>query len=220
MKQDCAATAADAAVPWVVKLGGSLAASPYLPVWLAQLSRTAALIVPGGGPFADAVRQTQALWQFDEHTAHHMAIMAMAQYGRMLAGICPDLATFTTLLPVQKPGRARIWLPSPVDLDEASIPASWDVTSDSLAAWLAGQFRVRHLLLVKSATALGCAAETTTMSDSELVELGWVDAAFSSYVADGDFQAWLCGSEPPSDLVAALAEPGRFFIRMKLAATR
>jgi aspartokinase-like uncharacterized kinase len=35
------------------------------------------------------------------------------------------------------------------------LPHSWDVTSDSIAAWVAGQVRARRLLLVKPAQAAG-----------------------------------------------------------------
>ena len=47
--------------PLVVKLGGSLHASPALAHWLTALKRypRPLTIVPGGGPFADAVRAAQ-----------------------------------------------------------------------------------------------------------------------------------------------------------------
>lgn len=136
---------------WIVKLGGSLAASPHLPLWLEALSQTAAVIVPGGGPFADAVREAQARWHFDEATAHHMAILGMRQYGRMLTGLCPKLLAATTLEELMaNPGQAKVWLPLPELLDDAGIPATWDISSDSLAAWLAGQTQAANLLLVKS----------------------------------------------------------------------
>ena len=48
---------------WVVKLGGSLAYASELPRWLSALAEGAggrAIIVPGGGPFADQVRHAQS----------------------------------------------------------------------------------------------------------------------------------------------------------------
>ena len=63
---------------WVVKLGGSLAYSPELPHWLSALAHTDAVIVPGGGPFADTVRDAQQIWRFDDATAHAMALLAIA----------------------------------------------------------------------------------------------------------------------------------------------
>ncbi|HCC82688.1 MAG TPA: delta 1-pyrroline-5-carboxylate synthetase, partial [Methylophaga sp.] len=73
---------------YVVKLGGSLYHTAELKSWLTLLEQTAlnesVVIVPGGGPFADMVRQAQQLHKFDDQHAHHMAILAMAQYGLML----------------------------------------------------------------------------------------------------------------------------------------
>ena len=74
------------------------------PLWLDGLTTlfTAWLkvvVVPGGGPFADAVRTAQGLWQFSDEVAHVMAIGAMDQFGRMLCGI-EAAAEFCGLIPV------------------------------------------------------------------------------------------------------------------------
>ncbi len=139
----------------VAKLGGSLAASALLPDWLDAIAAGAGhvVLVPGGGPFADAVRTTQHALGFDDATAHAMALLAMAQYGLFLAG------RHAALLPAESPHaiadalRARrvpVWLP-PRTLGPADgVPASWDVSSDSLALWLAARLAVPALLLVKS----------------------------------------------------------------------
>ena len=202
--------------PWVVKLGGSLAQSPSLPLWLEALGQTAAIIVPGGGPFADTVRKAQADWRFDEKTAHHMAILGMRQYGRMLAGLCPRLMMATTVDELRaNANQAKVWLPLPESLDEAGIPATWDITSDSLAAWLAGQIEADHLLLVKSVERSKADAVLDTASVytcTQLVKQGWVDPAFPEYEASGPFQSWLCGPDDHSRLDQALAEPSRHFI--------
>ena len=50
----------------VLKLGGSYAFSPHLKDWLDAIAACAgcAVVVPGGGPFADAVRMAQRfLWK-------------------------------------------------------------------------------------------------------------------------------------------------------------
>ena len=67
----------------VVKLGGSLSQSDALVKCLNSVEQNyqgrAVVIVPGGGAFADQVRLTQQRWQFDDKTAHRMAILAMQQ---------------------------------------------------------------------------------------------------------------------------------------------
>ena len=71
----------------IVKLGGSHATGPHLKDWLAAIAAEAGAIaiVPGGGPFADAVRTAQASIGYDDRAAHAMALMAMAQFGCALA---------------------------------------------------------------------------------------------------------------------------------------
>ena len=78
----------------VVKLGGSLAQHESLRHWLralAAIESVACVIVPGGGPFADAVRAAQRRWVLSEGLAHSMALTAMEQFGHMLCGLQPGL---------------------------------------------------------------------------------------------------------------------------------
>jgi dihydroneopterin aldolase len=141
--------------PLVVKLGGSLAASPALRQWLAALRRYPGplAIVPGGGPFADAVRSAQEALRFSDAAAHDMAIMAMEQYGRALCDLEPGLlpaATPQEAAAAHARGAIAVWSPVAMTRANPQIPASWDMTSDSLAAWYAHEAGARALLLIKS----------------------------------------------------------------------
>ena len=198
---------------WIIKLGGSLFSSNHLAQWLDALSETSAIIVPGGGPFADAVRQAQARWQFDEPTAHHLAILAMQQYGRMLAGLCPRLSVSMRLdVLTQCLNQATVWLPNPEELDAAGIPASWDITSDSLAAWLAGQVHAKHLLLVKSVAELdGPFNLARKISLAEAAAWGWVDPAFPRFAMNPSFQTWICGPQGYGNLHQGFTRPTGVF---------
>lgn len=140
---------------WVVKLGGSLAGGAELAGWLDALAagRGRAVVVPGGGPFADTVRAMQRSWSFDDATAHHLALLAMEQYGLMLAGMQPVLRPAASRAAIRRrlaDGEVPVWLPVRMALPRAEIPRSWDVTSDSLAAWLATELGADGLVLVKS----------------------------------------------------------------------
>src|SRR6266700_3485022 len=125
--------------PTVVKLGGSHAFSAHLASWVAAIADCAGdvVVVPGGGPFADAVREAQPKIGFDDDAAHHMALLAMEQYGCALASLNGALVRADSLAAI---GHAReavkvpVWMPARMAL-AADIPASWDITSDSLAAW-------------------------------------------------------------------------------------
>src|SRR6476646_6107739 len=92
----------------VVKLGGSQARSSHLASWLDVLSRCGgrAVIVAGGGPFADAVRTTQPAMGFDDRAAHHMALLAMEQYAVALASLQPRFTLAASVAAIRHALRA------------------------------------------------------------------------------------------------------------------
>ncbi len=165
----------------VLKLGGSLLSSATLIQFL-QLAKQAGkgqvVIVPGGGVFADQVRQTQQQWQYDDRTAHYMAILAMQQMALLFQGLCPDLRIVdkVSAISANMQRNVVIWSPIPKELDAAGIPANWDITSDTLAAWLAVQLAIEHLILVKSTKH----AENSTLE--QLSAFGIIDHSFTDYV--------------------------------------
>ncbi len=137
----------------IVKLGGSHATGPYLKDWLTAIATEAGsiVIVPGGGPFADAVRTAQVSMGFDDFAAHAMALIAMAQFGRALESLNPALrltASRSAILHALEDGKVPVWSPEPM-ARAAALPETWDLTSDSLAAWLAGALGAGRLLLIK-----------------------------------------------------------------------
>jgi aspartokinase-like uncharacterized kinase len=180
---------------WVVKIGGSLAAAETLPCWLDTLSCYGGgevVIVPGGGPFAELVRVSQRYWRIDDSTGHFMALLGMEQYGLMMAGLRPDLVPTeceTDLFRVLKRAGVPIWLPTFMVSTDDSIAHSWDVTSDSLAAWLARRIGAGRLLLVKSTS-----LSAREMSAEALSQGGVVDAAFPRYLQQGNFQTLILGA--------------------------
>lgn len=168
----------------VIKLGGSLLNTKALPACLDAVERYPGkvLIVPGGGVFADQVRAAQCEWGFDDLAAHRMAILAMQQMALLFNSLKPHfslLRSFSTLSELPKAG---IWSPNPDELDAAGIPASWDVTSDSLAACLAGQVRADELLLVKS-----CQLDKEKPL-ADLQREGIIDGAFLKMIAEAKFK--------------------------------
>jgi dihydroneopterin aldolase len=137
----------------VLKLGGSHALEPHLTGWLEAIAMEAGSVVvaPGGGPFADVIRATQAVMGFDDAAAHDMALMAMSQFGRALQGLDPRFRLVRSVASIRRALRERsvpVWSPESMARSK-SLPASWDLTSDSLAAWLAGRLGARRLVLIK-----------------------------------------------------------------------
>ena len=184
----------------IVKLGGSLAASPALKGWIAALAKCGgcAVIVPGGGPFADAVRVLQPKIGFDDRAAHHMALLAMEQYACALASLNQRLALAPSAAAIRRLLRARrvpIWSPARMVLAAPDIPWSWDVTSDSLSAWLARRIGAERLLLAKPID-----LPAPSIRIDALVTRGLVDPAFPRFLAASSATASIVG---PNDAAAA-----------------
>ena len=173
----------------IIKLGGSLSRSDALLNCLNAVEKKyqgrAVVIVPGGGAFADQVRLAQQHWQFDDNTAHHMALLAMKQMALMFKGLKPGFTIADTVAAIQDPLNLKktvIWSPDIIELDNAGIQASWDITSDSLAAWLATTVSASELILIKSAVV------DAGLSLHQLARQNIVDQAFCDFAAQAGFK--------------------------------
>jgi aspartokinase-like uncharacterized kinase len=186
-----------------VKLGGSHATGPHLKDWLTAIVAEAGsiAIVPGGGPFADAVRTAQASIGYDDRAAHSMALMAMAQFGCALQSLNPALtlaASRSAILRALEDGKVPVWSPAPMAC-AAALPETWDLTSDSLAAWLAGALGAGRLLLLKHGH-----FDTETVDAHDLAARGVVDPLFPRYLKESGARAWLAGPTDSARLAKGL----------------
>jgi len=186
-RQGCgfiAVIGAISAVITVIKLGGSLLNAKVLPDCLKAIERYSGtvLIVPGGGMFADQVRSAQCEWNFDDRAAHRMAILAMQQMALLFNSLKPHFSLLPSVSQLSDLPKVGIWSPDPDELDAAGIAASWDITSDSLAACLASQVRADELLLVKS-----CQLDKEKPL-AELQREGIIDSGFHKMIAEASFK--------------------------------
>ncbi len=161
----------------VVKLGGSLltdqVALQYCLQCLEQ-SQHQCVIVPGGGVFADLVRQQQQCMSLNDRTAHRMALLAMQQTALVFQALEPDLMLCNQVEQIKtllRQSHSVIWNADIIELDQDGVAASWDVTSDSLAAWLALKLKASELYLVKSAQVPDY-SHLTEIIDAGLVDKG------------------------------------------------
>ena len=197
--------------PVVIKLGGSYAYSARAPQrtdWLEAIERCAgqAILVPGGGPFADAVRAAQGELGFDDSAAHAMALLAMEQYGRALASLRPRFQLANSAEEIRSmlgEGAVPVWAPARMALAAKSLPESWDFTSDSLAAWLAGVLGVTRLLLVKHV-----AVPRACLPVAELVAKGVVDPLFPGFLGASGAEAYIAGPADHATAAAAIRRSG------------
>ena len=185
----------------VIKLGGSHAGSALLRSWLdVVVASDNIVLVAGGGPFADIVRTMQPEIGYDDRAAHDMALMAMAQFGRALTALSDRLVYCDDLQSVlAATGRIPVWSPWPGLRDAADIPPSWDITSDSLAVWLACALDAPAVLLVKHRAAV-----------EGLVDEGLVDRAFPTFAARYRGAIYIAGPEDmPAGRINPEDPPGR-----------
>ena len=110
------------------------------------------LIVPGGGPFADIVREMDRRLGLSDDAAHWMAVLAMDQYAHLIAGKLEDAVLVDDVEGIGLAlanGRIPVLISTPWLRRADPLPHSWAVTGDSIAAWVAGQLGARNLVLVK-----------------------------------------------------------------------
>ena len=129
-------------------------------------------IVPGGGLFADSVR---SLGISDTTAAHWMAVAAMDQYGWLLASHGLDTTDVLTV-----PEKPIVFLPYACLRVQDPLPHSWDITSDTIAAWVAGSLGL-ELLVLKSVDGIVISGELQETVDKHL-ECDQVDPLFLNYV--------------------------------------
>jgi 5-(aminomethyl)-3-furanmethanol phosphate kinase len=141
----------------VVKVGGGLSATPgaleVVGRALAEAGRRhRLLVVPGGGPFADAVRAFDRREGLSADAAHWMAILAMDQYAYVLVERIPGAVL------VEEPGAigaalggigVAVLAPSRWLRAADVLPHDWAATSDSAAAFVAGALDAERLVLIK-----------------------------------------------------------------------
>jgi aspartokinase-like uncharacterized kinase len=208
----------------VLKVGGSLSRSQALPELCREISRLGThhclLLVPGGGEFADLVRDFYASLPLSETAAHRMAILGMDQYGYLLGEQIPRAALVTDLpaaLQVAESGRVPVLLPSRLMAQADPLPHSWQVTSDSIAAWVAGALQASLLVLLKDVDGLYSSAPHPPASQELLPQVdleklpslaGGIDEYLGAVLAKNEVVAWVINGQYPPRL-AELLQTGR-----------
>jgi aspartokinase-like uncharacterized kinase len=194
----------------VIKLGGSLLSRGRELVQLLReyADRTAhqLVIVPGGGPFADAIRTFASQEGVSDDTAHWMAVLAMHQYGLFLADSDPTVPTLEHLEEVPAAGPLCILLPFNILKADDTLPHTWDVTSDTIAAFIASKLGERSFIKVTDVD--GMLDENGAVSERirprELIALGYrgcIDAALPRFLLSHQMSCVIVNGTIPERII-------------------
>ena len=198
----------------VVKVGGGLGrgagddALRALCATLGELGeRHPLLVVPGGAWFADAVREADRRFALPATTSHHMAVLGMEQFGWLLSALIPGAVR--SAQPRADARGTTVLLPAGLALDE--LPASWQVTSDSIAAWVACQAGADRLVLVKEVDGLfadwpprGDPIARMTVAELARMRPAGVDEHLPTVLEGARFETWLINGRDPRRLTELL----------------
>jgi len=204
----------------VIKVGGSLGKGGRLDALcqrLADLGRRYRLLtVPGGGEFADAVRDCDRRYRLGPTAAHWMAILAMDQFGYLLGERVPGSVPVRSLAAAREVaanGRVPVLLPFGLLRRADPLPHSWAVTSDSIAAWLADLAGAPRLILMKDVDGLytadprreAGAVLLEEITSDQLADCGGADQYLASLLNATRLEVWVINGERPERLAELLA---------------
>jgi aspartokinase-like uncharacterized kinase len=174
----------------VIKLGGSLLDLPDLPDrfrrWLARQPAASNVIVAGGGPLADFLRDADRIHNLDEVAVHWLCVESLTITAQLVALLLPEARLVRGLREVREHlgngSTPQIFDPQGFVRENGhrarhALPPGWEVTSDSIAARVAWELAASELVLLKSA-----APPASTLDG--LAAMGYVDASFPRAAAE------------------------------------
>ncbi len=135
----------------VVKIGGSL-----FPEYTEELcnsltkSNEKIILVNGGGLLANKIRELNRNNHFSDDVNHWNAIKCMDIIGNFIADKNDDIIPVTSFEEIEKVhenNKTPLLLCYELMRKEDPLKHSWDVTSDSIACWIASKLNAKLLIL-------------------------------------------------------------------------
>ena len=169
------------ASPLVLKVGGSLFDRVLSLLEIIREVGRPVLIVPGGGKFADLVRRLNV----SDTAGHWMAIAGMEQFGWYIAS-----HGIPATVEVVRPAEPTVFLPYCSLRRIDPLPHSWNVTSDTIAAWVASELQI-DLVLLKSVDGIYHHRGLVHRIDQPCITCNEVDPALIPFALEHSVRTWV-----------------------------
>jgi len=145
------------------------------------------IILPGGGSFANFVRKLDEDLQIGDDLAHWIAIYSMNYNGIILNRKYPDLEAIEELKTFQDAKQMFcIFLPYSFLREDDTLPHNWDVTSDSIALYIANKLKLSRCFLIKNVDGIfninkDLIRNISTLKYNELKDTNQLDKIIEDY---------------------------------------
>ena len=171
----------------VIKVGGSLFDLPDLSARLSRLlndfENARPLIICGGGETANLVRSWDKTYDLGDEAAHWLAIQSLMLNDKLLCELVPNARVVSSQAEAMEVWNdhklpvlcSYTYLKQTSKAHIAPLPTSWDVTSDSIAAWVSLTWPAEELVLLKSVDL------PEEMTLSALAQAGLIDDYFPHF---------------------------------------
>lgn len=108
------------------------------------------VLIPGGGSFANFIRNVYNELKFTEELAHWMSIISMNYNGLELSKKFANLEVTEDFNRLKKLNKCFcLFLPYQFLKDNDKLPHSWDATSDSITLFIAKELGLNECFLIK-----------------------------------------------------------------------
>ena len=157
------------------------------------------------------MREADRRFALPAATSHHMAVLGMEQFGWLLSDLIPGAECRDDLAAAARLAAGRTAFLRPAGLALEGLPASWEVTSDSIAAWVARRVNAGRLVLVKEVDGLfaqwparGEPLARLTVAELAALRPAGVDEHLPAVLERASFETWVISGRDPRRLTELL----------------
>ncbi|TQD26385.1 amino acid kinase [Methanolobus vulcani] len=161
------------------------------------------LIVPGGGVFANSVRDISQKYSIGDDAAHWMAILSMEQYAYFLV----DKTRINSVENIYEfPEGVSVLMPYKMLRETDRLPHSWDITSDTIGAWIAKETGSRFVKVTDVDGVIADDIIQEWMTALELSRMGvtCIDSSLAGYLMENQMDCVVVNGMYPERVIDAV----------------